>query len=41
MDFEVREKLFLEKVLDMEFQDPPIADKAVFYSGNFVEPRKR
>ena len=33
LDFEVREKLFLESVFDIEFQDPTISDKAVFYTG--------
>ena len=32
IDYEVREKLFLEKVLDVEFQDATITEKAVFYS---------
>jgi hypothetical protein len=40
LDFEVRQKLFLEKVLDVEFQDATITDKAVFYAGkegrNFI-----
>ena len=33
MDYEVKDKLFLEKILDVEFQDANITDKAVFYSG--------
>ena len=36
LDFEVREKLFVESVLDIEFQDPAIMDKAVFYTGIVV-----
>ena len=33
LDFEVRDKLFIESVFDIEFQDPSIMDKAVFYTG--------
>ncbi len=32
LDFEVRDKLFLEKVMDIEFQDTSLTDKAVFYT---------
>ncbi len=30
----MREKLFLEKVMDIEFQDASMTEKAIFYSGN-------
>ena len=33
LDFEIRDKLFIESVFDIEFQDPSITDKAVFYTG--------
>ena len=34
LDFEVREKMFLETVLDIEFQESLAAEKAVFYTDN-------
>ena len=34
LDYDVRDKLFLEKVLDCEFYDVSVSDKAVFYSDN-------
>ena len=34
LDFEVREKMFLETVLDIEFQEGLAAEKAIFYSDN-------
>ena len=33
LDFEVRDKMIVESILDIEFQDPTISDKAIFYSG--------
>ncbi len=33
LDFEVRDRLFLEKVMNVEFQDASITDKAIFYTG--------
>ena len=36
LDFEIRDKLFVESVFDIEFQDPSITDKAVFYTGTNV-----
>ena len=35
LDFEIRDKLFVESVFDIEFQDPSITDKAVFYTGKW------
>ena len=34
LDYDVRERLFLEKVLDCEFFDVSASDKAVFYADN-------
>ena len=34
LDFEVRDKMIVESILDIEFQDPTISDKAIFYTGN-------
>ena len=34
LDYEVRDKMFLETVLDIEFQDAVAGDKAVFYTDN-------
>ena len=31
LDFEVRDRLFLESVMDIEFHDTSITDKAIFY----------
>jgi hypothetical protein len=33
LDFEVRDKMAVESILDIEFQDPSISDKAIFYTG--------
>ena len=33
LDFEVRDRQFLETVLDIEFHDPTISEKAAFYTG--------
>ncbi len=35
LDFEVRDKMVVESILDIEFQDPSISDKAIFYTGEF------
>ena len=31
LDFEVRDRLFLESVMDIEFHDNSISEKAIFY----------
>ncbi len=33
LDYDVKDKLFLEKVLDCEFFDSSNSDKAIFYTG--------
>ena len=33
LDFEVRDRLFLESVMDIEFQDSNVSEKAIFYKG--------
>ena len=33
LDFEVRDRLFLESVMDIEFQDTNVSEKAIFYKG--------